>query len=98
MEARQQDRFRQEPGLSSRAGRRGYAGGKVVKIDRVEWNIIPDANTAVSALRKGEIDIVESIPLDFAKAALRPERNRRGVQQDRPAGLSALQQHPAAVQ
>jgi peptide/nickel transport system substrate-binding protein len=46
----------------------GYAGGKVVKVDRVEWNIIPDANTAVSALRKGEVDIVESIPLDFAKA------------------------------
>ena len=39
----------------------GYAGGKVVKVDRVEWNIIPDASTAVSALKKGEVDIVESI-------------------------------------
>jgi peptide/nickel transport system substrate-binding protein len=52
----------------------GYAGGKVVKIDRVEWNIIPDANTAVSALKKGEVDIVEAIPLDFAKA-LRSDPN-----------------------
>jgi peptide/nickel transport system substrate-binding protein len=52
----------------------GYAGGKVAKVDRVEWNIIPDANTSVSALRKGEIDIVESIPLDFAKA-LRTDSN-----------------------
>ena len=46
----------------------GYAGGKIVKIDRVEWNVIPDANTAISALKKGEVDIVELIPLDFAKA------------------------------
>ena len=52
----------------------GYAGGKVVKVDRVEWNIIPDANTAVSALKKGEVDIVESIPLDFAKS-LRSDPN-----------------------
>ena len=52
----------------------GYAGGKVVKVDRVEWNIIPDASTAVSALKKGEVDIVESIPLDFAKS-LRSDPN-----------------------
>jgi peptide/nickel transport system substrate-binding protein len=38
-----------------------------VKVDRVEWHIIPDANTAISALRKGEVDIVESIPLAYAK-------------------------------
>ena len=27
-----------------------FSGGKVVKVDRVVWNIIPDAATAVAAL------------------------------------------------
>ena len=42
-----------------------YAGGKVVKVDRVEWNIIPDASTAVSALVRGEVDSVEAPPIDL---------------------------------
>jgi peptide/nickel transport system substrate-binding protein len=46
----------------------GYAGGKIAHINRVEWVMIPDANTAVSALRRGEVDIVESIPIDLAKS------------------------------
>ena len=44
----------------------GYAGGKVAKIDRVEWNIIPDKNTAVQALIAGEIDAMEAVPADLA--------------------------------
>jgi peptide/nickel transport system substrate-binding protein len=43
----------------------GLAGGKVVKVDRVEWHYIPDNTTAVSALRTGEIDIVEFIDTDL---------------------------------
>ncbi|MEO7854307.1 MAG: ABC transporter substrate-binding protein [Rubrivivax sp.] len=35
------------------------AGGKVVKVDRVEWRAIPDGQTAVNALVAGEIDMVE---------------------------------------
>lgn len=35
------------------------AGGKVVKVDRVEWLAIADQQTAVSALLAGEIDIIE---------------------------------------
>ncbi len=35
------------------------AGGKVVKVDRVEWRAISDAQQAVNALSKGEIDFVE---------------------------------------
>lgn len=42
-----------------------FAGGKVAKVDRVEWVIMPDAATAVSALQTGEIDIYESPPLDL---------------------------------
>jgi len=37
----------------------GLSGGKVVKIDRVEWLSIPDASTAVAALNSGEIDYLE---------------------------------------
>ena len=37
----------------------GFAGGKLARVDRVEWVVIPDANTATQALIKGEIDIIE---------------------------------------
>ena len=43
----------------------GLAGGKVVKVDRVEWVIMPDQQTAMSALLAGEVDIYENPPLDF---------------------------------
>ncbi|HVZ07614.1 ABC transporter substrate-binding protein [Rhodopila sp.] len=35
------------------------AGGHVVKVDRVEWRIIPDAATAANALIAGEVDWLE---------------------------------------
>ncbi|MBI1774502.1 MAG: ABC transporter substrate-binding protein [Proteobacteria bacterium] len=41
------------------------AGGKVAKVDRIEWVILPDATTAVAALNQGEIDIYETPPLDL---------------------------------
>jgi peptide/nickel transport system substrate-binding protein len=37
----------------------GMAGGKVAKVDRVEWRAISDAQQAVNALQKGEIDYIE---------------------------------------
>ena len=37
----------------------GLAGGKVVKVDRVEWVWIPDAQTQINALLNGEVDSVE---------------------------------------
>ena len=43
----------------------GFAGGKVVKVDRVVWTVIPDAQTAVSALTRGEIDFLEQPPSDL---------------------------------
>ena len=42
----------------------GLAGGRVVKVDRVEWHVIPDAATAASALIANEMDIVASPSLD----------------------------------
>ena len=43
----------------------GYAGGKVVKLDRVEWKYLPDTSTAVSALQTGEVDFLETVPIDL---------------------------------
>jgi peptide/nickel transport system substrate-binding protein len=42
-----------------------YSGGKQVKVDRVEWNYLPDSNTAAAALNTGEIDIYENPTLDL---------------------------------
>ncbi|MFB9264394.1 ABC transporter substrate-binding protein [Bradyrhizobium erythrophlei] len=36
------------------------AGGKVVKVDRVEWITMPDAQTAINALQSGDIDFMEN--------------------------------------
>ncbi len=38
----------------------GLAGGKVAKLDRLEWVSIPDSQTAINALMSGEIDMIES--------------------------------------
>jgi len=40
-------------------------GGKVVHFDRVEWITIPDATTALGAIRRGEIDWWEQVPPDL---------------------------------
>ncbi len=42
-----------------------FAGGKVVKVDRVEWLAIADAQQAVNALSAGEIDYMEQPPHDL---------------------------------
>ncbi len=41
------------------------AGGKVVKVDRVEWITMPDAQTAVNALQSGDIDFMENPSFDL---------------------------------
>jgi peptide/nickel transport system substrate-binding protein len=41
------------------------AGGKVVKVDRVEWIYIPDSATAAAALGAGEVDWWEQLPPDL---------------------------------
>jgi peptide/nickel transport system substrate-binding protein len=41
------------------------AGGKVVKVDRVEWITMPDAQTAVNALQSGDIDFMEVPPYEL---------------------------------
>ncbi|MDF2462466.1 MAG: extracellular solute-binding protein [Ramlibacter sp.] len=44
-------------------------GGKVVKVDRVEWITMPDQMTTVNALLGGEIDYVEQMPFDLLPMA-----------------------------
>ena len=41
------------------------SGGKVAKVDRVEWVTMPDAQTAVNALQSGDIDFMENPPWDM---------------------------------
>lgn len=43
----------------------GMAGGRVAKVDTVEWIIMPDPAVAVSALRRGEVDVLENAPYDL---------------------------------
>ena len=43
----------------------GLAGGKVAKVDRIEWLTIPDQQTQVNALLNGEIDLIEFMPADL---------------------------------
>src|SRR5215211_7080584 len=41
------------------------AGAKVVKVDRVEWITMADAQTAVNALQSGDIDFMENPSFDI---------------------------------
>src|SRR5215467_11041658 len=41
------------------------SGGKVAKVDRVEWVWIADTQTKVNALMNGEVDLVEIVPPDL---------------------------------
>jgi peptide/nickel transport system substrate-binding protein len=54
------------------------SGGKIAKIDRIEMLGMPDAQTQVSALIKGEVDYLERVPADIlelidAKSGARAE-------------------------
>ena len=44
------------------------AGGKVAKVDRVEWFYIPDPATAMGALQNNEVDFYEAPPVDLVPA------------------------------
>lgn len=66
-----------EPGLSS--------GPKQVHFERVEWQVIPDASTALAAIQNGEVDwwerpIPDLLPLVRRDKSLRAEiTNRAGT-------------------
>jgi peptide/nickel transport system substrate-binding protein len=59
--------FVKNPGYIARAEPpNNTAGGKVVKVDRVEWLYVPEAVTAVQALESGEVAYLENAPSDYA--------------------------------
>jgi peptide/nickel transport system substrate-binding protein len=62
----------------------GTTGGKVVKVDRVEWIIIRDAQTQYNALIAGEVDIVEQ-PAFEQYASLKTQKDI-GIFDMSPAG------------
>ena len=41
------------------------SGGKVVKVDRVEWITMPDPQTAINAIQSGDIDFLENPSFDL---------------------------------
>ncbi len=41
------------------------AGGKVAKVDRIEWHVVPDSATASAALQRGEVDWLEHPLVDL---------------------------------
>ncbi|HMA08405.1 MAG TPA: ABC transporter substrate-binding protein, partial [Ramlibacter sp.] len=43
----------------------GLAGSKKPHFDRVEWLYLPDSNSAVAALKNGEVDVIEQVPADY---------------------------------
>jgi peptide/nickel transport system substrate-binding protein len=45
----------------------GLAGGQIAKLDRVEWVAIPEQQTAMNALLKDEIDMIETPQHDLLK-------------------------------
>lgn len=74
----------------------GLSGGRVVKVDRVEWLIMPDPATAAAALQTGEIDIWEQpsqdlIPVIGRNAEVKVDRFSNLANQ---AMLRANQLHP----
>ncbi len=62
----------------------GTAGGKVVHVDRVEWQNIANVQTSTLALIQGEIDYIESPGVDFL-----PMLARRGARIIRTNTLGA---------
>jgi len=52
----------------------GLAGGKKVSFDRMEWLYLPDANSAVDALKNNEVDYIEQLPPDYI-TSLRSDPN-----------------------
>jgi peptide/nickel transport system substrate-binding protein len=47
----------------------GLAGGKVAHLERVEWIAISDSQTALAALNRGEVDMVEILANDLVPVA-----------------------------
>jgi len=66
----------------------GTVGGKLAKVDRVEWIIIKDAQTQANALVAGEVDVIEA-PAHELYSGLKANPNIQFVDNN-PRGLQAI--------
>ena len=64
----------------------GLAGGKVVRMDRVELRSVSDQSTRAAALRTGELDYLEIVPGDYVE----PLRRDRNITIPRMSGLGQI--------
>jgi peptide/nickel transport system substrate-binding protein len=62
------------------------AGGKVAKVDRVEWIYIPDPATALNALLAGEVDWWQQVPPDLIPVL----RGKSGIKVSAPDPLGYI--------
>ena len=66
----------------------GYAGGKHVYVDELEWKLIPDPTTKVASLETGLVDYIDTAPVDlYERLNTNPELN---VIKDRTAAFNFL--------
>ena len=85
MEDRREGGLRQEPELqAAQRAALGLAGGKVAKVDRIEWIWIPDPQTQVNALLNGEVDLLELMPSDLLPLVENVDQDVRTTVIDRP--------------
>lgn len=66
----------------------GFSGGKKVNFDRVEWHIINDHQTALDALKTGELDVHEEIAADLVALA----KKSNGIKVVNQDGIGVAQQ------
>ena len=62
----------------------GLSGGRLAKVERVEWRVIPDASTVSTALQNGEIDIWEQPTPDLVTLL----SQKQGVRVQRAVNIS----------
>ena len=76
----------------------GLAGGKIAKVDRVEFIDMPDPQQQVNALIAGEIDMVEQVPHDLIPLLKKDKGVQIGqLEPARPAVRHPLQPPDQAV-
>ena len=77
----------------------GMAGGRQAKVDRLIFKIIPDPQTAASALLKGEVDFIDSPAADVlpqleksnhSKARSMPKRRAAASSTRTPSGITSV--------
>ncbi len=68
---------------------------EIACVDRVIFHAIPDAGTRVAALRVGEVDIIQAVPLDIADRLISdPDINIMSVPGTQPLWLEMNIEHP----